>query len=369
MTATVEAPAKRKYIHRSPQEKHERSAEMFEKVLYRCTKAEGVQAARRTAQVAYELGGAEGAVRLLYLRLVGLQFEDQDEVQETLALYISALNVAKLKFRAAGGDPPAAEAEAEAAAARREQLERRTREQHQQWAQQQAQHRERIASSVPAKPAMSHTAALEAAYEAPAAVDHDPTTGGQKVTRRAGSTCGEKLSRKIDALLQELRAEEPAPPMPVSVTPLQWERSHGEVDPPEPEVSAEPEPEPIPEPEPASAAPPAPMGAGVQSADASASSIGGDVVGFTYPPRLDHYEEDCWSALVTPAGAEPQTVGELLEFLETSGEARAAAQLQALKRSRLILQRVSTEAPIGTRVSLPAADLVVLTRFALQRLR
>ena len=31
MTATVEAPAKRKYIHRSPQEKYERSAEMFEK--------------------------------------------------------------------------------------------------------------------------------------------------------------------------------------------------------------------------------------------------------------------------------------------------------------------------------------------------
>ena len=172
MTATVEAPAKRAYIHRSPQEKYERSAEIFEKALYRRAKAEGVQAARRTAQVAYELGGAEGAVRLLYLRLVGLQFEDQDEVQETLALYISALNVAKLKFQAAGGDPPAAEAEAEAAAARREQLERRTREQHQQWAQAQAQHRERIANSVPAKPAMSHTAALEAAYEAPAA-DHD----------------------------------------------------------------------------------------------------------------------------------------------------------------------------------------------------
>ena len=78
--------------------------------------------------------------------------------------------------------------------------------------------------------------------------------------------------------------------MPVSVTPLQWERSHGEVDPPEPEVSAEPEPEPIPEPEPASAAPPAPMGAGVQSADASASSIGGDVVGFTLRDDLDHLQ-------------------------------------------------------------------------------
>ena len=127
--------------------------------------------------------------------------------------------------------------------------------------------------------------------------------------------------------------------------------------------------EPWPAHSPASAAPPAPMGAGAQSADAPASNIGGGDAGFTYPPRLRRYDRDCWSALVTPACAEPQDIGELLELLEASGEARAAAQLQALKRARLILQRVSTDAPTGTRVSLPAADLLVLTRYALQRLR
>ena len=364
MTATVEAPAKRVYIHRSPQEKYERSAEIFEKVLYRRAKAEGVQAARRTAQVAYELGGAEGAVRLLYLRLVGLQFEDQDEVQETLALYISALNVAKLKFRAAGGDPPAAEAEAEAAAARRAQLERRTRDQHQQWAQQQAQHRERIANSVPAKSTMSRTAALEAAYEAPSAVDHDPTTGGRNVTRRARSTCGEKLSRKIDALLQELRAEEPAPPIPVSVTPLDWERSHGEVD-PSPEVSAEPEPEPIPEPEPASAAPPAPMGAGVQSADASAISSGGAAGGLSY------YElPSLWQLLTdtTEDAAITTPLTQLLDQMEDSPVFRRGQVAGAIADLQAALEQVSHQADGDDRLSLPVGTVVILAHVLLRHM-
>ena len=364
MTATVEAPAKRAYIHRSPQEKYERSAEIFEKVLCPRGKAEGVQAARRTAQVAYELGGAEGAVRLLYLRLVGLQFEDQDEVQETLALYISALNVAKLKFQAAGGDPPAAEAAAEAAAARREQLEQRAREQHQQWAQAQAQHRERIANSVPAKPAMSHTAALEAAYEAPAAVDHDPTTGGQKVTRRARSTCGEKLSRKIDALLQELRAEEPAPPMPVSVTPLDWERSHGEVD-PSPEVLVEPAAEPIPEPEPASAAPPAPMGAGAQSADASAISSGGAAGGLSY------YElPSLWQLLTdtTEDAAITTPLTRLLDQMEDSPAFRRGQVAGAIADLQEALEQVSHQADGDDRLSLPVGTVVILAHVLLRHM-
>ena len=365
MTATVEAPAKGGRIHRSPQEKYERSAEIFEKVLCQRAKAEGIKAARRTAQVAYELGGAEGAVRLLYVRLVGLQFEDQDEVQETLALYISALNVAKLKFQAAGGDPSAAEAAAEAAAARREQLERRAREQHQQWAQTRAQHRERIANSVPAKPAMSHTAVLEAAYEAPAAVDHDPTTGGQKVTRRARSTCGEKLSRKIDALLQELRADEPAPPMPVSITPLHWERSHGEVDPPEPEVSAEPEPEPIPEPEPASAAPPAPMGAGAQSADASAISGGGAAGGLSY------YELPSLWQLLTDTAEDaairtPLTL--LLDQMEDSPVFRRGQVAGAIADLQAALEQVSHQADGDDRLSLPVGTVVILAHVLLRHM-
>ena len=364
MTATVEAPAKGGRIHRSPQEKYERSAEIFEKVLCQRAKAEGIKAARRTAQVAYELGGAEGAVRLLYLRLVGLQFEDQDEVQETLALYISALNVAKLKFQAAGGAPSAAEAAAEAVAARREQLERRAREQHQQWAQARAQHRERIANSVPAKPAMSHTAALEAAYEAPAA-DHDPTTGGQKVTRRARSTCGQQLSRKIDDLLQELRAEEPAPPMPVSVTPLDWERSHGEVDPPEPEVSAEPEPEPIPEPEPASAAPPAPMGAGAQSADASAISGGGAAGGLSY------YElPSLWQLLTDTAedAAITTPLTRLLDQLEDSPAFRRGQVAGAIADLQAALEQVSHQADGDDRLSLPVGTVVILAHVLLRHM-
>ena len=361
MTATVEAPAKGGRIHRSPQEKYERSAEIFEKVLYRRAKAEGVQAARRTAQVAYELGGAEGVVRLLHMRLVGLQFEDQDEVQETLELYSKALNVAKLKFRAVGVDPSAAEA---AADARREQLERRAREQHQQWAQAQAQHRERIANSVPAKPAMSHTAALEAAYEAPAA-DHDPTTGGQKVTSRARSTCGERLSRKIDDLLQELRAEEPAPPMPVSVTPLQWERSHGEVDPPEPEVSAEPEPEPMPEPEPASAAPPAPMGAGAQSADASAISGGGAAGGLSY------YELPSLWQLLTDTAEDaairtPLTL--LLDQMEDSPVFRRGQVAGAIADLQAALEQVSHQADGDDRLSLPVGTVVILAHVLLRHM-
>ena len=332
MTATVEAPAKRAFIHRSPQEKYERSAEIFEQALNSHTKrarVAGVKAALRTAQVAYALGGADGVVRLLYVRLVGLQFEDLDEREECLALYNKALNVAKLKFQAAGGDPPEAEAEAEAAAARREQLERRTREQHQQWAQAQAQHRERIANSVPAKPAMSHTAALEAAYEAPAAVDHDPTTGGQKVTRRARSTCGEKLSRKIDDLLQELRAEEPAPPMPVSVTPLQWERSHGEVD-PSPEVLVEPAAEPIPEPEehPAALGDPPSVAAATAGPGAGEAELTGASAPMPCPSLLDH-EASIWALLTQPDGhGQPQDLSDLLTVLAASPELRSAALLR-----------------------------------------
>ena len=361
----VEAPAKRGRIHRSPQEQYERSLGLLEHAIYRRGLVAGAKAARLTAQVAYELGGVEGVVRLLHVRLVGLRFEDLDEREKCLALYNKALTTARLKFRAAGGDPSAAEAAAEAAAARREQLEQRAREQHQQWAQAQAQHRERIANSVPAKPAMSHTAALEAAYEAPAAVDHDPTTGGQKVTRRARSTCGQQLSRKIDALLQELRAEEPAPPIPVSVTPLQWERSHGEVDPPEPEVSAEPEPEPIPEPEPASAAPPAPMGAGAQSADASAISGGGAAGGLSY------YELPSLWQLLTDTAEDaairtPLTL--LLDQMEDSPVFRRGQVAGAIADLQEALEQVSHQADGDDRLSLPVGTVVILAHVLLRHM-
>ena len=367
MTATVEAPAKRVYIHRSPQEKYERSAEIFEQALNSHAKrarVEGVKAARRTAQVAYELGGPEGVVRLLLLRLATLQFEDQDEVEETLALYNKSLNVAKLKLQAADGAPLAAEAAAEAAAARREQLEQRAREQHQQWAQEQEQHRQRIANSVPAKPAMSHTAALEAAYEAPAAEDHEPSAGGRSYCRKAKGECGQRIGRKLDLLLQELRAEEPAPPMPVSVTPLQWERSHGEVD-PEPEVSAEPEPEPMPEPEPASAAPPSPSGAGVQSADASSISSGGAAGGLSYAelPSL-------WQLLTDTAedAAVRTSLTVLLDQMEDSPAFRRGQVAGALADLQAALEQVSHQADGDDRLSLPVGTVVILAHVLLRHM-
>lgn len=125
----------------------------------------------------------------------------------------------------------------------------------------------------------TNTASLEASFAAPAAVDHEPPASGRKVTRRAGSNCCRKLGRKLDAMLQEVQAEKPAPPISVSVIPLDWYLSHGESE-PEHEVEAPPEPAPIPEPEPASAAPPS--GAGEQSADASAISNGGVADGLSY---------------------------------------------------------------------------------------
>jgi hypothetical protein len=362
MTATAEAPAKRAYIQRSPQEQYERAVELLEQTLYRRALVEGVKAARLTAQVAYELGGPEAVVRLLYVRLVGLQFEDLDEREECLALYTRALNTAKLKFRAASGDPSAAEAAAEA---RRAQLERRTREQHQQWAQQQAQHRQRIANSLPAKPPMStNHAALEASFAAPAAEDHEPSAGGRSHCRKAKGECGQRLAHKIDLLLAQVQAEETAPPMPVSVTPLQWERSHGEVD-PEPEVSAEPEPEPMPEPEPASAAPPSPSGAGEQSADASAISSGGAAGGFT----LREGEDSAWGLVCGIEQFSPDDLQTQADYLNERPELRSSALLAALCRAQAVLAQTPADANPAALVGIPAGDLLTMTRALMGRLR
>ena len=366
MSATPEAPAKRASVRLSPEQQCLRSRALFERLLFQPARIEGVQAARSTAQAAYQLGGVEGVVRLLLLRLVGLQWHDLDELAETRAFYDKALIYAKAKFKAERAALWDSDVALEARSEREEMLYQRAREEHTRRAQEQQQHRERIANSLPAKPAMStNTASLEAAYEAPAAIDHKPPASGQKVvTRRARSTCGEKLSRKIDALLQELQAEEPAPPMPVSVTPLQWERSHGEVE-PEPEVVAPPEPAPTAEPEPASAAPPSPSGAGEQSADASAISSGGAAGGLSYAelPSL-------WQLLTdtTEDAATTTPLTRLLDQMEDSPAFRRGQVAGALGALQEALEQVSHQADGDDRLSLPVGTVFILAHVLLRHM-
>jgi hypothetical protein len=156
---------------------------------------------------------------------------------------------------------------------------------------------------------------------------------------RTRSTCGQQLARKIDVLVQELQAEKPAPPMSVSDTPLDWERSHGEVE-PEPEVLAPPEPEPIPEPEPRSAAPPSPSGASEQSADASAISSGGAAGGFT----LMEGQDSAWGLVCGIEQFSPDDLRTKAEYLNERPELRSSALLAELCRAQAVLAQTPTDA-------------------------
>ena len=152
--------------------------------------------------------------------------------------------------------------------------------------------------------------------------------------------------------------------MPVSVTPLQWERSHGEVD-PSTEVLVEPAAEPIPEPEPASAAPPAPMGAGVQSADASAISSGGAAGGLSY------YElPSLWQLLTdtTEDAAITTPLTRLLDQMEDSPAFRRGQVAGAIADLQEGLEQVSHQADGDDRLSLPVGTVVILAHVLLRHM-
>lgn len=174
----------------------------------------------------------------------------------------------------------------------------------------------------------------------------------------------------IQGWLAELRAEEPAPPMPVSVTPLDWERSHGEVD-PSPEVLVEPAAEPIPEPEehPAALGDPPSVAAATAGPGAGEAEPSGASVPMPCPPLLDH-EASIWALLTQPDGhGQPQDLSDLLTVLAASPELRSAALLRSMERFRDQLDQLPGRAPLDQPVTIAAADLMVLTRALLGRLR
>jgi len=112
-----------------------------------------------------------------------------------------------------------------------------------------------------------------------------------------------------------------------------------------------------------------PSGAVQTDARNSAGFITSAGGGAGFPNRLSSLDENCWERLISPEGGHPTSMAELLDQLDSSPEARSAALLQSLKRSRLILRRIGIDSPLNTKVELTANDLTVLTRFALTRLR
>ncbi len=65
----------------------------------------------------------------------------------------------------------------------------------------------------------------------------------------------------------------------------------------------------------------------------------------------------------------PADLAELAELLEATPVVRSTALLFALERSRLALEGVISSAPPETPVEITAADLLVLTRAVMTRLR
>jgi hypothetical protein len=166
MSATSEAPVKKVSVPLTPEQKSQRSAKLFERFLYQGARIGGVQAARSTAQVAYQLGGIEGVVRLLFLRLQQ-PWQDLDEFAETLATYDRALIYARAKFKAEKADFWDSAVALETRSEREEMLYRRAREEHAERLRDQELLRQRISNSVPANPARNQTLAerMAAAFE------------------------------------------------------------------------------------------------------------------------------------------------------------------------------------------------------------
>lgn len=116
----------------------------------------------------------------------------------------------------------------------------------------------------------------------------------------------------------------------------------------------------------ASAAPPA-HGGGAASADAPPPVASGAAsTGFTLHPA----DTSVWAALTQPEGYGcPQDMGELLAALAASPELRSAALLRSMERLRDVLDQLPTHAPLDHQLTVPAADLLVLVRALLNRLR
>ena len=87
------------------------------------------------------------------------------------------------------------------------------------------------------------------------------------------------------------------------------------------------------------------------------------------PSLLDH-EASIWALLTQPEGhGEPQDLSDLLTVLAASPELRSAALLRSMERFRDQLDRLPGRAPLEQPVTIAAADLMVLVRALLGRLR
>ena len=87
------------------------------------------------------------------------------------------------------------------------------------------------------------------------------------------------------------------------------------------------------------------------------------------PSLLDH-EASIWALLTQPDGhGQPQDLSDLLTVLAASPELRSAALLRSMERFRDQLDRLPGRAPLDQPVTIAAADLMVLTRALLGRLR
>jgi hypothetical protein len=85
------------------------------------------------------------------------------------------------------------------------------------------------------------------------------------------------------------------------------------------------------------------------------------------PSQLE-LDGSAWDRLVA-ANIAPGDLGELIELLEVNPTVRSTALMFALARSRELLEQVASSAPIDAPLTIGAADLIVLTRAAMARLR
>jgi len=106
---------------------------------------------------------------------------------------------------------------------------------------------------------------------------------------------------------------------------------------------------------------------GDNSADATAAVSGGADGGFSFPTAID-LDGSAWDRLVA-SNVAPQDLAELIELLEVNPTVRSTALMFALSRSRELLEQVPSTSPLQATVAVPAADLLVLVRAAMARLR
>ena len=98
-------------------------------------------------------------------------------------------------------------------------------------------------------------------------------------------------------------------------------------------------------------------------------AVHGGVAAESLPPLRDG-EESIWDLLTQPDGCgHPQDLSDLLTALAASPELRSAALLRALERFRDALDQLPGHTPLEQPVTIAAADLMVLVRALLGRLR